>query len=1110
MRRFTLRFFSFLLVFSLLLGPVPASVVSAEEPYAYEILEGKAVITLYNGTEETVTVPETLGDAPVAAIGVFAFEGASVKELILPSCLERIEDGAFFGCASLEKVTFGSGLLHVGEAAFADCTALTEAVLPASLQSLGSQAFSGCNGLTLLAVEEGCEAYRSAENCIIDGSGALVAGCGSSVIPDDGSVTSIALYAFSCIKSLTSIEIPQSVTAIGDGAFEGTSLTGIFLPSALKTVGKYVFHNAPLTALYCGSETKPEGWHQKWNGGVEVPPIWSYDNTCAHAETRNESLDPTCDTDGYRREVCNLCGSVLFLEVSDAYGHTEHTQTIPSTCAKAGYTRVFCTVCGEELSRKALPLSTVHGTTGTEALAPTCEKPGYKKEICTVCGKTMTTVTYPAKGHTVQTETVQPTCAADGYTRTYCGVCGKELSRTVLPMTSEHGALRTETAPPTCTGEGFIKHVCTVCGKTVSSDSVSPTGHSPQTETVQPTCAAAGYTREICTVCGEVLSYTEHPKTEDHPGFTTQRGEPTCTEAGFLRETCILCGKAVTETVLPALGHTYETKTVSPTCGKEGYVSVRCIACGEDKEYTKLLAVGHAYGEDGLCAYCGIPKADPAEDFTVMLYKNGLEIIGYRGDSTHVVIPAYIKGGAVIRIADGAFEKTAIESVTFPGTLQEIGSFAFAECTSLREIVLPSGVKLIGEGAFAECVSAERLYLPEGLESILYAAFAHCDSLTYIELPASLKELSPGAFFGCKGLTRLGVREGNGVFASDGNCILEKESGTLLMGCVSSVIPADGSVKHIASYAFDGVSGLTSLYLPEGILSLGAYAFRGTGLTSLRIPVTVESVGRYLLFDTPAQQVYVVPAEDPDSWHIHWIAGSEAEVIRGSASCAHGEQVLLRETAGGCISAGSRVYGCALCGAVASEEAVAPKGHTYQNGVCSACGCPEGLVLELQNGGYCITGYQGNAKILVLPAAVDGIPVTAVAEGAFGGNGSLKTVYLPDSLLFVGEGIFRDCNALDEIRMERICAPITWNESWSWGTDGRLLWNSEEPSSEPVLMGDLNMDGRVNVLDYGILKRYVMKLADLSPEQLLRADINGDGRINVLDYSVLKRQVMKL
>ncbi len=64
--------------------------------------------------------------------------------------------------------------------------------------------------------------YHSKNNCIIKTeTKELEVGCKTSIIPSDGSVTSIGEYAFSDCTGLTSITIPDSVTSIGNSAFWG-------------------------------------------------------------------------------------------------------------------------------------------------------------------------------------------------------------------------------------------------------------------------------------------------------------------------------------------------------------------------------------------------------------------------------------------------------------------------------------------------------------------------------------------------------------------------------------------------------------------------------------------------------------------------------------------------------------------------------------------------------------------------------------------------------------------------------------------------------------------------------------------------------------------------
>lgn len=58
------------------------------------------------------------------------------------------------------------------------------------------------------------------------------------------------------------------------------------------------------------------------------------------------------------------------------------------------------------------------------------------------------------------------------------------------------------------------------------------------------------------------------------------------------------------------------------------------------------------------------------------------------------------------------------------------------------------------------------------------------------------------------------------------------------------------------------------------------------------------------------------------------------------------------------------------------------------------------------NGNATITGYNGKASGLVIPATIDGHTVVAIGNGAFRGNSRLRAVIFPDTVTEIGENAF--------------------------------------------------------------------------------------------------------
>ena len=89
-----------------------------DKKYAPDWRESGVAITSYKGNFETVTVPEEIGGKPVISIASGAFVQKQMKTLVLPKTLQKIEDGAFSKCSSLNTVYFPDSVFYISDGIF--------------------------------------------------------------------------------------------------------------------------------------------------------------------------------------------------------------------------------------------------------------------------------------------------------------------------------------------------------------------------------------------------------------------------------------------------------------------------------------------------------------------------------------------------------------------------------------------------------------------------------------------------------------------------------------------------------------------------------------------------------------------------------------------------------------------------------------------------------------------------------------------------------------------------------------------------------------------------------------------------------------------------------
>ena len=429
------------------------------------------------------------------------------------------------------------------------------------------------------------------------------------------SVTRIGRYGIAMCSKLTGMSIPKGVTEIGDFGLAGNGLTAVPLPDGLQSLGRGAFDtctsltNTTLPAAITAVPGKcfadcTKLLNVKYAGTVTAIGERAFEGckslTAAPIPETVTELGASAFTGCTALTDVTLPAGVTAIPDGCFQGCTAlKDMKLPGTVTRVGHNAFTGCTALKDVRCYGAPPTVEPAGAAEHSFEPAIVTIHYNPDP--VYGWTFDDgkwqgYTVSSKGACLHTgygtheNTVPATCGEAGRTETICDNCGEVVSTKEIPATGAHtwdnGTVTTE---PTENEPGVRTFTCTICGQT-RTETIPATGvHDYQfTKNVAPTCTADGYDLYTCSGCGATEKRNSKPALGHKWDSGTVTTEPTETTPGVRTYTCTVCGEVKTE-VIPATGaHTHKWDagkvTTEPTETTPGVRTYTCTICGLTKE----------------------------------------------------------------------------------------------------------------------------------------------------------------------------------------------------------------------------------------------------------------------------------------------------------------------------------------------------------------------------------------------------------------------------------------------------------------------------------------------------------------------------------------------
>ena len=926
----------------------------------------------------------------ISTISKGAFMGSGIKALNIPASVSSIEADAFKDCSKLASVTFAENgkTLKFGANVFANCTSITSVALPANVSEVPG-IFNGCTKLESVTVAEDSAYFTAVDGVLYSKDMTSViffpkGKSGEFVLPE--TVTTIGDGVFNGVK-LSKLTIYNTVATIGSAAFQNSSITtlvfeapvsaqaaaelnigayafygadidAVVLPAHTKTLGEYVFATAKIDSITLNEGLQSFGEYAFYSNttitSIEIPS--TVKTIPAHAFEKCTSLATVTLNEGLE-----LIDDYAFYSIAGSWSGKLKTITIPASVTKIGnYSFAYAylstgVVFASEGSLKVI---------GAHAFEE-CYMPGViiPKSVTEIGAYAFALYYYYAEYIEFEEGGTEPLVIGTEYSYYHTDYYGATSLVVERGNVFEGLSYVERVVLPSRLVEIGERSFYNVGG--YASTFTLTFGENSQLTTIG---AGAFYYSGlngdlvIPKSVRNVAPSTDGVTPYDRMGIGAQAfygtkistvvfedgsNEPlTIGEKAFAS-----CYSKLTDVTLPARLASYTSHDGTVIDPLQGGATVFDSS-------SKLVNIFVADGENMLYA-----------DIDGVLYKT---------TGTDAVVDG-VRTPVYTELLVCPVAKTG--TVTVPSTVTKVHANAFYYCEYVEAIVFEGGNAdmTIGDKAFYRCKALTEMVLPDNVVAIGAGAFYNCSSLTSLTLSKNLTAFNGGMVESCTKLAEIKVgADGKGVNFSAQDGVLYNADMTVLVMYPSAregsefVVPA--TVKTIATKAFADNSTLAVVVLPVGLEKIDDSAFfYATGLKTINVPNTVTYVG-----------------------------------VKSFSNCSKLETVTFDEGGSELLVVGNYAfyYTSKLSGVVLPERLAALGDYAFDHSGIATLEFTGDKLMTLGNNVF------ANTKLVnvTLPEGI-----VTIGNHLFYASSSLKSVTFGEGLVSIGYGTFGAASALEEV-----------------------------------------------------------------------------------------------